>query len=65
MEKPEYRIYVSEQGDEPVARDVLGEDELKKVLVKTRKTYPKATIVVKEVLETVLEVHLPNGISIE
>lgn len=59
MEEPEYRVYTPESGDEPVARDICGEKQLAKVLFALRKNYPQSTLIVTEVTETVLEVHLP------
>lgn len=60
-EEPEYRIYVSECGDEPVAKDVCGTDALKEKLAEVRNKYPESTIVISEVMESVVEVILAPG----
>ena len=62
----EFRVYASEQGDEAVASDIIGDKDLKLALDSVRKKYPKSMLVVREVLETVVEIHFPgdNGNSV-
>ena len=57
-EEQEFRIYASECGGEPVVKDICGTDNLKQRLAEVRNAYPTSTIVIREVLESVVEVLL-------
>lgn len=57
-EEQEFRIYVSDCGDEPIVKDICGTDALKEQLEKVRKAWPLSTIVICEVLESVVKVIL-------
>lgn len=53
----EYRIYVFQRGGEPVKKDIIGGHALSRALEEVAAEYPKDTIVVREVFESVVEVH--------
>ena len=57
-DEQEFRIYVSECGEEPVVKDICGTDALKQQLAIVRNAWPSSTIVIREVLESVVEVIL-------
>lgn len=66
MEKPEFRVYVSSRGNEPVATDIVGEERLRDILSVVRNAHPIDIIYVREVHETVVRVirpgeHIDNG----
>lgn len=51
---PEFRIYISSQGGEPVARDIKGEVALREALDRVTAEYPQDLIYVREVNESVI-----------
>ncbi len=59
-EIPEFRVYASSQGGEPVARDIKGKTDLGRYLDEITSRYPHDTIYVREVLETVILVIGPG-----
>lgn len=59
-EEPEYRIYVSSMSDEPVAWDIIGDEELARYIYEVKSRFPNDMIVIREVLETVKEVIIPE-----
>jgi len=61
MEDREFRIYVSSQGNEPLAVYIAGEEELEREIAKAREAYPNDTLYVREVIESVVRVYKPDG----
>jgi MoaA/NifB/PqqE/SkfB family radical SAM enzyme len=59
-ELPEFRVRVSSQGGEPVAWDIIGKEELDKIIDEVTSKYPQDTIYISEVLETVILVIGPG-----
>ncbi len=53
-ELPEFRIYASSMGGEPVAWDIRGERALDKAIDSLTDQYPHDTLIISEVLETVI-----------
>lgn len=61
MEDREFRIFASSAGDEPVARDIIGEEELERRVEAVRSVYPNDTLYVREITENVIRVYKPGG----
>lgn len=58
MDEQEFRIYVFECGQEPVVKDICGLEALEQRLAEVRNNWPNSTIVIREVIESVVTVLL-------
>lgn len=57
----EFRIYVDKPGEQLVRKDIMGRTALARALEEVAREYPGAQIVVREVHEDVVEVHLSDS----
>lgn len=57
---PEFRIYVSSQGGEPMVWDIRGTSALKQAIDAMTERFPNDTIYVREVIESVILVIGPG-----
>lgn len=64
-EMPEFRIYASGMGGEPVAWDIRGKRALDRAIESMANQYPHDTLVVREVLEHVIMTINPRMPTVE
>lgn len=57
----EYRLYVDKPGEQLVRNRIFGRAELTRALEEVSKEYPDSQVVVREVFESTVEVHLSDS----
>jgi len=60
-EEPEYRIYIDSRGSMPVLWMVIGEANLEEAIRFVARIYPRDTIYIRELTETVVRVIQPQN----
>jgi hypothetical protein len=56
MDKRVFKVYIN--GDDKVVAEVTGEDALDRALEEAARTHPNSMVVVKEVHESIVQIHL-------